>query len=257
MHSLTHDEASMQARVERDTDRLMTAISPRTRTSANSVTVAIGRITTTKNGQAVHLWATPDMDDYAYEAVYNPTRISLTDAEASVRTQLAEYGVQVAAFLNEDGPLPAWQRGPEWMLRWNCPIWCVNDHTESGAPEWHHTAKAETVLRDAAMDASGYSDNGHNLPWLAARVVVINDKPQAYGRKTEVWVDYGIQSAELTPARAREVLAELREFAARLEGVIEAADREAAGDFEGDPEIAAADREGMDRWIRAVTEASA
>jgi hypothetical protein len=223
----------------------------------NSVNVAIGRITTTKTGQTVDVWATPDMTDYAYEAVYNPARTTLADAEASVRTQLAEYSVQVATFLNEDGPLPAWQRGAEWMLRWNCPTWCVNDHTESGAPEWHYTAPAATDLRDADMDASGYSDNGHCLPWLAARVVVTNDKPQAYGRKTEVWIDYGIQSAELTPARAREALAALREFAVRLEGVIADAERVAVDDFEGDQEIAAADREGMDRWIRAVTEASA
>ncbi|MCZ4605343.1 hypothetical protein O3S80_16630 [Streptomyces sp. Lzd4kr] len=152
-------------------------------------------------------------------------------------------------------PLTAAQRGPEWMARYGCTPWCINNHSERNAAEWHSTLPAETKLRDAAIDSSGYSDNGVGLPWLSAHVVVINDKPQAYGRTTSVWINYGVHTGELTPAKAREALEAMRGFVSRLAAVVNDADRIAADDFAGDPEIAAADREAEDRRIRAITEA--
>ncbi|MFG3234974.1 DUF6907 domain-containing protein [Streptomyces antibioticus] len=150
-------------------------------------------------------------------------------------------------------PLTAADRGTDWMLRWNCTPWCVIDHTEKQAPEWHSTAPVETDLRDTDLDPSGFD----NLPWMAARLIVANDKPQAYGRRTEVWIDYGVHTAPLTAARARQALNALRGFAAELEAVVDAAESVAADDFEGDPEIAAADREYWDRRIKKIAEAQA
>ncbi|EPD56388.1 hypothetical protein [Streptomyces sp. HGB0020] len=217
----------------------MTATAPSTpEDQRTGVTVAIGA-SSVRTAQPLDLWATPDMDDYAYEAVYSPDRISLVDAEARVRTQLAEFGVQVAAFLNEDGPLTAEQST------------LTPDDSLGG---WM-TAPVETELRD--IDDHCTPDENETLPFLAAKVVVIGYRQQAYGRRTQVWLDYGRTTGSLTPAKAREVLAAMASFCADFEAVIELAEREAIADFEGDPEIAAADREAEDRRIRAVTEGRA
>ncbi|MEU5769829.1 hypothetical protein ABZ782_28330 [Streptomyces asoensis] len=151
-------------------------------------------------------------------------------------------------------PLTAAERGASWMARWGCTPWCSIDHAETNAPEWHATAPVETDLRDHDLDTSGFDNN---LPWMAARMVVASDKPQAYGRKTGVWIDYGVHTAELTPARARRALAALRGFAAELEAVVDQAEVVAADDFEGDPEIAAADKAYWDQHIRKINEAQA
>lgn len=149
-------------------------------------------------------------------------------------------------------PLTAAQRGPEWMLRWGCPPWCVNDHAAPCAAEWHSAFPAQTNLRDATIDSSGFSGNGDGLPWLSAQVVVSNDKPQAYGRRTQVWLGYGVHLGELSPAEAREALEEMRGFVNRLEHVVKQAEEIARDDFEGDPEIARLDREAEDRRIQMI-----
>ncbi|MGJ5804924.1 DUF6907 domain-containing protein [Streptomyces europaeiscabiei] len=149
-------------------------------------------------------------------------------------------------------PLTAAQRGPEWMLRWGCLPWCVNDHAAPSAAEWHSAFPAQTKLRDAAIDSSGYSGNGNGLPWLSAQVVVSNDKPQAYGRSTQVWLGYGVHVGELSPAEAREALEEMRGFVNRLEYVVKQAEEIAQDDFEGDPEIARLDREAEKHRIQVI-----
>ncbi|WP_405797218.1 hypothetical protein [Streptomyces sp. NBC_01506] len=108
----------------------------------------------------------------------------------------------------------------------------------------------ESELRD--IDADGLSDNT-NVPWLAAEVVVHAERSQAYGRKTTVWTHYGVHTGELTPARGREALAAMRDFADRYEALLDFADQVAADDFEGDPEIARLDTEAEDRRIKAIT----
>ncbi|MCX4972178.1 hypothetical protein [Streptomyces sp. NBC_00620] len=102
----------------------------------------------------------------------------------------------------------------------------------------HRTTPIETALRDIDCEAER-----RDLPWLAAEVVVFDDKPQAYGRKTRVWLHNGSTTGELTPSQGREALVAMREFADRYEVLLDLADETAAGDFEGDPEIAAADRQ--------------
>lgn len=234
-----------------------TAPTPSTQTVRRTgITVAIGAAYgPLAHGQTTTVWATPDMDDFAFEAAYDAARISLTDAEADIRAQLAEYNVHVTAFLNEDGPLTAAQRGIDWMLRWNCPAWCVNDHTAPGASEWHANGPVETALRN--IDAAHSPSENAQHPFLAARTVVINDKPQAYGRETRVWLDYGSSTGELSPAEAREALEAMRDFVTQFAAVVEHAERTAADDFTGDPEIARLDREAQDQRIAAVLAAEA
>ncbi|MFJ1536572.1 DUF6907 domain-containing protein [Streptomyces mirabilis] len=149
-------------------------------------------------------------------------------------------------------PLTAAQRGPEWMLRWGCPPWCVDDHAAPCAAEFHRAFPVQTKLRDAAIDSSGYSGYGNGLPWLSAQVVVSNDKPQAYGRRTQVWLGYGVHLGELNPAEARRTLEEMRGFVNRLEHVAKQAEEIARDDFEGDPEIARLDREAEDRRTQVI-----
>lgn len=77
-----------------------------TLTATKTVNVAIGR--TADLSVPCEFWATTDTDydgyGYGYEAIYDPKRISLADAEKWVRTQLAEQGVNVGQFINEDEP---------------------------------------------------------------------------------------------------------------------------------------------------------
>jgi hypothetical protein len=92
-----------------------------------------------------------------------------------------------------------------------------------------------TKLRDAAIDSSGYSRNGDGLPWLSAQVVVSNDKPQAYGRRTQGWLGYGVHLGELKVRPRRW-----------------GAGGDARDGFEGDPEIARFDREAEDRRTQVI-----
>lgn len=162
----------------------------------------------------------------------------------------AELAATMATLLRqqpEQPPLTAAQRGPEWINKWGCPGFCVEEHDQPGALECHSTKPAETSILAADLDSSGYSSNGESLPWMTAQVVVTNDKAQAYGRETRVWLGYGVHLAEISPAKAREALDAMRAFTVRLAAVVDLAEQIAADDFDGDPEIAAADREAGDR----------
>lgn len=154
-------------------------------------------------------------------------------------------------------PLTAAQRGSEWLARWGCPEFCVEEHGKPGALECHSTLVTETKLLAADVDCSGYSTNGEELPWMTAQVVVNNDKSQAYGRQTRVWLGYGVHLAELSPAKARKALEEMRVFVGRLEAVVQGAEAIAEGDFAGDPEVARLDTEATDARVKRVTEADA
>lgn len=168
----------------------------------------------------------------------------------------ADIAETMAALLRgEQRPLTAAQRGAEWMAKWGCPGFCVEEHGKAGAMEWHSTAPVETTLKAAEIDSSGYSANGEQLPWMTAQVVVNNDKAQAYGRQTKVWLGYGVHLAELPTAKAREALDAMRAFTVRLAAVVDLAEQVAADDFAGDKEIARLDTEATDRRIRAVDEA--
>ncbi|MFJ9667362.1 hypothetical protein ACIRPP_22580 [Streptomyces sp. NPDC101219] len=70
--------------------------------ATDTVIVAIGRCPSLTAEAGVEYWSTPDMTNYSYECVYDPKRVRLDQAEAWLRTQLAERGITVAEFLNED-----------------------------------------------------------------------------------------------------------------------------------------------------------
>lgn len=217
----------------------------------NGVTVAIGA-TSNLHGQPTDLWATPDMDAYSYEAVYDPARISLAEAETSIRAQLAEFGAQITSFLNDDGPLTAAQHGPAWIARYGCNPECQLDHAgPDGEPGWHSTAPIETEHR--SIDDNHSTTENQKLPLLGAQIVVDNERSQAYGRHTRVWLHLGTTTGTLTVAQARKALTAIRGFAAEFEAVVDSAEAIADDDFDGDPEIARLDRDAEGRRIAART----
>ncbi|MFI5859182.1 hypothetical protein [Streptomyces parvulus] len=115
----------------------------------------------------------------------------------------------------------------------------------------HRTTPIESELRD--LDPTAHWGSGDGQPWLAAEIVVHDDKPQAYGRKTEVWLSYGVHTGELNLSQGREALKGMREFADRYEALLDYADTLAADDHDGDPEIARLDREAEDQRIARRT----
>lgn len=171
--------------------------------------------------------------------------------------QFAETMANSLRQQQEQHPLTAAQRGAEWMARWGCPGFCVEEHGKSGALECHSTAPVETTLRAAEVDCNGYSTGSDNLPWMTAQVVVNNDKAQAYGRVTKLWLGYGVHLAEISPAEARRALDAMRAFTVRLAAVVDLAEQTAADDFSGDLEIARRDTEATNRRVRAITEGRA
>ncbi|MER5211979.1 hypothetical protein ABT063_15700 [Streptomyces sp. NPDC002838] len=220
-----------------------------------TVTVLIGRAELDDGKGLCAIWWPVTGVEYDVEAAYDPARISLADAETRLRAQLAERGMQVTEFRNEDAPLTAAQRGPAWIAQYGCNPQCQLDHAgPDGEPGWHSTAPIETQMRDIDSDPD---PDGPELPFLGAQVYVSGYRPQAYGRTTKVWVHNGPRTGELTPAKARQVAREMREFAARLDVLCDQAEEIAVGDFEGDPEVYRLDREHEDARIRAITKGRA
>lgn len=115
------------------------------------------------------------------------------------------------------------------------------------------TAPVETDQRD--IDSAYPADENSGLPFLETKVVVSEYRPQAYGRTTEVYLDYGRATGALSPAEARKVLEAMRAFLPQFEAVIALAEQSAAGDFEGDPQVARLDEEYQARRFRAIAEA--
>ncbi|MER6331830.1 hypothetical protein ABT298_21350 [Streptomyces sp. NPDC001034] len=150
-------------------------------------------------------------------------------------------------------PLTAAQRGPAWIARYGCNPECQLDHAGAdGEPGWHSTAPIETEHR--SIDDNHSTAENQMLPLLGAQIVVDNERSQAYGRHTYVWLHLGTTTGTLTAAQAREALTAIRGFAAEFEAVVDLAEAIAAADFDGDPEIARLDREAENARIRAVTE---
>lgn len=172
--------------------------------------------------------------------------------DSAMRTTLPdeytpEAAAAIAAAMTAELRHSTGQPGTNRAQRWGCPAWCVEEHGTPGAMDAHSTRPVESTLLAADLDCSGYSTGSDNLPWLTAQVVVINDKPQAYGRETRVWLGYGVHLAELSPAKARQALDAMRAFTDQLAQVVDDAERIAADDFDGDPEIARLDMEAQDR----------
>lgn len=107
------------------------------------------------------------------------------------------------------------------------------------------TAPVESTLRD--IDDDHTPAENATLPLLAAEVVVTDYKRlppvqdtdgryrsggSADGRFTQMWVHYGTSTGTVTPAQGREIAAEMRAFAARLDALCDRADDIAADDYE-------------------------
>ncbi|MEV5429251.1 hypothetical protein [Streptomyces sp. NPDC052701] len=115
---------------------------------------------------------------------------------------------------------------------------------DEGLGAWR-TAPVESAARDID-DIASDSENAQT-PLFAAEVVVTDWKRLAPvqqedglfgpggtvdGRFTELWFHYGTSTGTVTPAKAREIVAEMRGFAARLEALCDRADEIAADDYE-------------------------
>lgn len=102
--------------------------------------------------------------------------------------------------------------------------------------DWHATAPIATPSRGLRPD--GQEDS----PFLEARIAVTGwgyteDGRLVDGRFTKVWLDNSATTTPLTPDRAREIAAEIRDFAVRLEALAAAAERIARDDYQaGQPE---------------------
>jgi len=175
--------------------------------------------------------ALPDAVDEAMRAAL-PHRYT-----PELAAQLAETMAAKMRQPNADGPLTPAQSIPA---------------PDDGLGAWI-TAPVETTLRD--IDDQCAARENEELPFLAAQMVVSDYRPQAYGRHTNVWLHYGRTTGTLTPAKAREVLAAMRDFTDQFEALLDLAEKTSVGDFEGDPEIARLDREAEDRRIAAVSKA--
>lgn len=195
--------------------------------------------------------------DKAIAATPDAVRVALQKAVPGRFTpELAEQiSADVIAQLNAmrtpASPLTAAERGPAWIARYGCSMPdCALDHAgRDGEPGWHQTAGIETIARDIDADQPDSTQ-----PFMAARVTVLDDRAEAYGRTTEVWLDVGVCTAQLTPARAREIGADMRRFADRLVSVCDRADQLAVDDHDGDPELRVRYDAESDERIRAVTE---
>lgn len=164
--------------------------------------------------------------------------------ESADRHITREYPA-VAALLEENGRDQARQHPEHKPLLAAAETTLVRDDG-LGA---HRTAPIESTTREIV-------DSGPaELPWLAAEIVVSDYRSQAYGRRTQLWLHNNCDTAELTVAEARAKLRDARAFLDRFEALIDHAEPLAAGDFEGDPEVYAAEREAEDRRIKAIDEA--
>lgn len=181
----------------------------------------------------------PHIHEYVYKASSDTERlVRLADIKAAAESGIGDVVSELASRL-EPTLLTAEQSTP------------VLDKGLGG----QITAVIETELRDIDSDAD--PERTADAPFLAAQMVVMDHRSQAYGRRTELWLHMGTTTGALTPSEARTAVAEARAFFDKFEVLIALAEREATGDFEGDPEIAAADSDALDRRIRGAAEAHA
>ncbi|MFG2311167.1 hypothetical protein ACGFS9_21230 [Streptomyces sp. NPDC048566] len=161
-------------------------------------------------------------------------------AYASADRYIAREHPEVAAFLTADRA----RERTEALLA-TPHVTLVHDY---GLGAWR-TTPIETDTREITDGPT------EDIPWLAAEIVVTDFRSQAHGRHTRLWLHNNRHTAQLTVDQARARLAEARGFLDQFEALLDHAETVAAGDFEGDPEIAAADREAEDRRIKAIGEA--
>lgn len=178
---------------------------PKPRIKAETVNVAIGRHTPAVDVMvpARLIAALPEVADQAMRAATPDHYTPYVAAEFSVvmagEVARAHRVHKARRTLTPEQTTPAFEEGLGGRL--TNPVEtearCVDDESPRGSEE---------------------------LPLFSVRAAVLDERAQAYGRRTEVWLNYGPMIATLLPARAREALAALREFADRFEAVIEVAE---------------------------------
>lgn len=86
----------------------------------------------------------------------------------------------------------------------------------------YRTARIETDMRD--VDSISSDAENARTPLFSVEMVVAD--------RAELWVGYGLAVGEVSPGKAREIAAEMRAFAARLEALCDFADGISADDYE-------------------------
>ncbi|MEU0369079.1 hypothetical protein ABZ070_02245 [Streptomyces sp. NPDC006283] len=115
---------------------------------------------------------------------------------------------------NSGQSLDAAKRGPEWMARFGCPVWCVMDHAGTdGEPGWHQGLPAEAIAPTPFCDAD---PGGDSAVVLAARVTQVNQDPKVFGVETRLWVDVDCETLELDVAQTDVFIARLETFLPQL-----------------------------------------
>ena len=108
----------------------------------------------------------------------------------------------------------------------------------------HRTTAIESPMRH--LDDQYTAEENAAVPLFAAEVVVTDWKSltpvqegglfrpggTVNGRFTDLWFHHGTTTGTVTPAKAREIAREMRDFAARLEALSDVADEIATDDYE-------------------------
>ncbi|MGA5599870.1 hypothetical protein ACPCUF_02330 [Streptomyces griseoincarnatus] len=86
----------------------------------------------------------------------------------------------------------------------------------------HRTARIETDMRD--VDSISSDAENARTALFSAELVVAD--------RAEIWFGYGTTIGEVSPGKAREIAAAMRDFADRMEALCDVADGIAAADYE-------------------------
>jgi hypothetical protein len=161
----------------------------------------------------------------------------------------------VVAELTWPRPLTAAQRGgPAWRARYGCPgDWCDMRHDgDDGEPGWHQGRTIAVTAPSSCFDQPGSS--GPESTVIAARINQVTQDADAYGLKTEIWLDVDLETLQLTPQQARDLFTGLKRVMPQLDAMCDEAERLSEGDHPGDPEVRARKDAEMDAHIKARNE---
>lgn len=113
---------------------------------------------------------------------------------------------------------------------------------DEGLGALRSAAPIESTMRD--IDDQRTADENEKTPFLAAEIVQLDwdslppvkvdgrwQAGSVDGQFTKVWVHYGTNTADVSREKAREIAREMREFADRLDGLVDRADEIGSSDF--------------------------
>lgn len=146
----------------------------------------------------------------------------------------------------------AGERGPEWMLRYGCPEWCVTDHTRENDPSWH---QGPTIGFDAPTHQAAPDETPEVA--VAARINRVTSDAEVFGIKTEVWLDLGDDTYEMDLAETDRFIDRMERFLPRLRVLRDQLAEYTVDDRPADPDAVARWRvETNERIARNNAEAS-